>query len=129
MMDEIEPEENQQDQPVEDATPLEVETVEEDGVEPPYFVSISRRSGFRRLHKNHCCGVMPWQCYKVEWIHEVKEGTHCKHCLKACGKLGDEAVSSSSGSSSSTEDQTEGVEQEEEWERIERDTLDFVPIR
>ena len=132
VMDEIEPEEIQQDQPAEDATPLDVETVKEGDVEPPYFVSISRRSGFRRLRKNHCCGVMPWQCYKVEWIHEVKESTadaHCKHCLKACGKLGDGAVSSSSGSSSSTEDQTEGLEQEEEWERIERDTLDSIPIR
>ena len=30
-----------------------------DGVEAPYFVSISRRTGFRRLHKTHCCGVLP----------------------------------------------------------------------
>ena len=79
------------------STPLEPKPAKEDVMDPPYFVSISRRSGFRRLHKNYCCGVMPWQCYKVEWVHEVKASTadaHCKHCLKVCGKLGDEVSTS-----------------------------------
>ena len=106
MMDEVGPEEGQQDQRVVDPSPPESEPAKELVVDPPYFVSISRRSDFRRLHKNYCCGVMPWQCYK--WVHEVKAGTadaYCKRCLKACGKLGDAVDSSSSGTSSSTEDQ------------------------
>ena len=108
MMDEVGPEEGQQDQRVADPTPPESEPAKELVVDPPYFVSISRRSDCRRLHKNYCCGVMPWQCYKLEWVHEVKAGTadaYCQRCLKACGKLGDAVDSSSSGTSSSTEDQ------------------------
>ena len=62
MLDEVGPEEVQQDQPAADPAPLEPEPAKQDVTDPPYFVSISRRSGFRRLHKNYCCGVMPWQC-------------------------------------------------------------------
>ena len=49
MMDEVGPEEVQQDQPAADPAPLEPEPAKEDVMDPPYFVSISRRSGFRRL--------------------------------------------------------------------------------
>ncbi len=91
--------------------------------DPPYFVSISRRSGFRRLRKNYCCGVMPWQCYKVEWVHEVKSNTadaHCKHCLKVCGKIETINDSSTSGTSSSTDDQFEAGERplDDGWDKI-----------
>ncbi len=75
---------------------------------------------------------MPWQCYKVEWVHEVKKSTadaHCKHCLKVCGKMGDEVDSSSSGTSSSTEDQLELMDQEDGWEKIEKDACELGPIR
>ena len=84
MMEEVGPEDAQEDQPAADP-PLKPEPSREDVLDPPYFVSISRRSDFRRLRKNYCCGVMPGQCYKVEWVHEVKSSTadaHCKHCLK-----------------------------------------------
>ena len=115
-----------EEQAVVHQTPPDQEPTKEPEEDPPYFASISRRSGFRRLHKNRCCGVMPWQCYKIEWIHEVKEDTadaHCKHCLKVCGKMVDAVESSSSGSSSSTEDQPGPDEFEDGWERVDRDTL------
>ena len=74
---------------------------------PPYFVSITRRSGFRRLHKTSGCGVNPENCYKVEWVWEVNEKTAdavCKVCLAKSGKAKSSSSSSSSGSSSSTDD-------------------------
>ena len=77
---------------------------------PPYFVSITRRTGFRRLHKTSGCGVIPERCYKVEWVWEVNEKTAdavCKVCLARCGKSKPDSSSSSSGSSSSTDDADE----------------------
>ena len=74
---------------------------------------------------------MPWQCYKVDWVHEVKPGTadvHCKRCLKACGKMEDTVDSSSSGTSSSTEDQPDVMDQDDSSERVEQDALDSVTI-
>ena len=77
---------------------------------PPYFVSITRRTGFRRLHKTSGCGVIPERCYKVEWVWEVNVKTAdavCKVCLARCGKSKPDSSSSSSGSSSSTDDADE----------------------
>lgn len=78
---------------------------------PKYFVVVSRKSGFRRLHKVGCCGVQPTECYRVEWVDQVapkSADAQCKSCLKTCGKMVD-VESSSSGSSSSSE---EAVEEE-----------------
>ena len=95
-------------------------------VEAPYFVSISRRTGFRRLHKTNCCGVMPWQCHLIEWVKNVSDSTadaYCKVCLKKCSPETREDSSRTSGSSSSTENE------EDEWERIpEASDLSDVPI-
>ena len=82
---------------------------------PPYFVSITRRTGFRRLHKTSVtsgCGVIPERRYKVEWIWEVEEKTAdavCKVCLARSGKQKpkSDSSSSSSGSSSSTDEEAE----------------------
>ena len=79
---------------------------------PPYFVSITRRTGFRRLHKTSGCGVIPERCHKVEWIWEVEEKTAdavCKVCLARSGKQKpkSDSSSSSSGSSSSTDEEVE----------------------
>ena len=54
-----------------------------------------------------CCGTLPWDCQRVEWVHEVNSKTadaHCKACLKTCGKFPLMDQESSSGSSSSTDD-------------------------
>ena len=75
----------------------------------PFFVTISRHSGFRRLHKVGGCSTHPWSCYKVEYITRVVSGVAdavCKTCQRSSGKSMDENednVSSSSGTSSSTE--------------------------
>ena len=77
-----------------------------------FFVSVSRRAGFRRLHRVNGCGIKPWACQKVEWIKEVREGVAdaaCKICKVKLGKETETEGTSSSGSSSSTEEEPEGV--------------------
>ena len=85
--------------------------VTEEIVQPKaaFFVTVSRHSGFRRLHKIGCCSLQPWTCYKVEYVARVAEGAAdavCKTCQRAAGKMVDDDGSSSSGSSSSTEVET-----------------------
>ena len=75
-----------------------------------FFVSVSRRAGFRRLHRVNGCGIKPWACHKVEWIKEVREGcadAACKICKVSLGRGAEAEDSSSSGSSSSTEEEQE----------------------
>lgn len=72
----------------------------------PYFVVISRKTGFRRLHKRNTCGV-DWQnCKKVEFIHNITKDcadSICATCKRLAGmSQADDHESSSSGSSSST---------------------------
>ena len=72
----------------------------------PFFVTISRHSGYRRLHKAGSCSTQPWTCYKVEYISKVTEGVAdavCKTCQRANGGSLEDNPSSSSGSSSSTD--------------------------
>ena len=85
--------------------------VTEEIVQPKaaFFVTVSRHSGFRRLHKIGCCSLQPWTCYKVEYVARVAEGAAdavCKTCQRAAGKMVDDDGSSSSGSSSPTEVET-----------------------
>ena len=78
-----------------------------------FFVSVSRRAGFRRLHRVNGCGIKPWACQKVEWIKEVREGCAdavCKICKVTLGKETEIEGQSSSGSSSSTEEGKEDLE-------------------
>ena len=78
--------------------------------EMPYWVSISRRTGFRRLHKKSCsCGVMYWSVSSYEEFDQVpKTGIDawCRICFKQELEQADEEDSSTSGSSSSTEAET-----------------------
>ena len=75
----------------------------------PYFVTISRKTGFRRLHKFGGCGIMPWNCQRVEWLNEVKKDCAdacCKGCeVSSGGAEPEEESSSSSGSPSSSDDE------------------------
>ena len=69
-----------------------------------YWVSISRKTGFRRLHHRHGCGTMEWHCHGVEQIQELNDQVAdavCKQCQrykdrKAVGTKESSAASSSS---------------------------------
>eukprot|EP00435_Cladocopium_sp_Y103_P020573 s4599_g5.t1 len=80
-----------------------------EGKEMKFWVSISRRTGFRRLHKLHGCGVMHWTVAAYEAIDEPKKvsaDAWCKVCFRQelTQRGQDDDDSSSSGSSSSTEE-------------------------
>ena len=100
---------------------LEVPVEDEDASkrdwsEFPYWVSISRKSLFRRLHAKDKCGVLPWNVFSAEGFMSVSEANAdawCKSCWKkiAQGEAEASREASSSGSSSSTE--IESPEQEE----------------
>ena len=76
--------------------------------EMPYWVSISRKTGFRRLHKKSCaCGVHYWTVATYEELEHVpKTGIDawCRICFKAELESREDEDSSSSGSSTSTEE-------------------------
>jgi len=38
-----------------------------------FWVSISRKTGFRRLHHRHGCGTMEWHCHGVEQIQKLSD--------------------------------------------------------
>jgi hypothetical protein len=82
--------------------------------ESPFWVSVTGRSCFRRLHKRNAahCGIMPWNCKQVIDIWEVTPEVAdaiCKACQRSMPsseqKTDDD--SSSSGSSSSQSRATE----------------------
>ena len=69
----------------------------------PYWVSVSRKTGFRRLRKVGGCGIDPDSVFRSEMVMVVNKDTADKKC-KLCWKQSAEKVDSdsSSGSSSST---------------------------
>ena len=76
--------------------------------ELPYWISTSRKTGFRRLHKRSCaCGAMHWKVTCSEEVAEVpKSGVDawCRVCFKSELDEQEEDNSSTSGSSSSTDE-------------------------
>jgi hypothetical protein len=93
---------------VEPEEPQKAQNSTERPIESKFWVSISRKTGFRRLHLRHACGIMPFNCYQTEdvWsLKDVKADAFCKPCSKHLEKSQDAvSSSSSSGSSSSEED-------------------------
>ena len=62
----------------------------------PYWVSVSRRSQFRRLHAKDKCGVLPWTVFRAEGFQSVDEAhadAWCKICWKKISHDGAEALS------------------------------------
>ena len=77
--------------------------------EPKYFITVSRRASFRRLHLTGCF-VKASQCAEVRYADEVNVedfDTVCRSCkrkmLDQCGKKAPAESSTSIASSSSTE--------------------------
>ena len=75
-----------------------------------FWVSIQRRSGFKRLHKSDCASCMAsrWKCHNTEDVHVLNSTVAHARCRICFPKLStvltqhDESSSSSSGSSSSS---------------------------
>jgi hypothetical protein len=85
--------------------------------ESPFWVSITKKTRFRRLHVRHGCGVISWQVGLTEpcWsIKEARADAICKDCAKQIGGAATSSAepSSTSGSSSSSESEHAEVEPE-----------------
>ena len=72
----------------------------------PFWISIGKRSGFRRLHRRNGGGTVPAQCAQVEWVLKAKAGMF-DAVRKKCKAVETQEVSSSSGSTSSEDESTE----------------------
>ena len=77
----------------------------------PYWVSVSRKTGFRRLHRLDGCGVKPSNVYSSEEVWEIKPETADKKCL-VCFRdsrnvARDDEAGSTSGSSTSSSSESE----------------------
>ena len=77
--------------------------------EMQYWISTSRRTGFRRLHKKSCaCGVLYWTVASYDEVAQIpKSGVDawCRVCFRKELDEQEEEDSSSSGSSTSTEEE------------------------
>ena len=52
----------------------------------PYFVTVSRTNGFRRLHVSHGCAVKQERCIETQPVYHLTEGIAdaiCKLCRPA----------------------------------------------
>ena len=83
-------------------------TTEDNTQEAPYWVSVSRRTGFRRLHRTGGCNIHPEAVHRAEPVFAIDAHTADKKC-QVCWKKEptNEVLSSSSGSSSSSSDEDE----------------------
>ena len=89
------------ERPDEAAVALPSSNLGQDDKQSPFWVSISRHSGHRRLHIRNGCWVTPGSCHQFAEIWEVDASvadSFCKLCYK-----NKEGSSSSSGESSSTD--------------------------
>ena len=90
----------------EDEGPGEAEAVQ--GSSTKYFISISRKAGYRRLHLNGPCHVKPHHCTKVEYVDRVvleqidSICRDCKHRMR--DEQGMEPSQDTSSESASTSD-------------------------
>ena len=82
---------------------------EDNTQDAPYWVSVSRKSGFRRLHRVGGCSVRPETVHRAEPVHSIHAHTADKKC-QVCWKkeaAGEDSSSSSGSSSSSSEESGE----------------------
>eukprot|EP00435_Cladocopium_sp_Y103_P064066 s851_g25.t1 len=88
---------------------------------PRYYVTISRRSGFRRLHMSGACPVRAWKCQEMEEVINVASAAFdavCLNCKRRImhqeGQEDPEQESESDAESSSTNSETFANEDNED---------------
>ena len=95
-----------------DELPPETEAVQ--GSATKYFISISRKTGHRRLHLNGPCHVKPHHCTKVDFVDRVQLDQvdsicrDCKHRMKEDQGIEEAQDTSSESGSTSDSDSSEG---------------------
>ena len=57
------------------------------GDSPRYYITISRRNGFRRLHMSGACPVQAWKCQEMEEVQDIKQAAFDAVCLNCKRKI------------------------------------------
>ena len=73
--------------------------------EAQYFVSVSKKTGFRRLHVNHACYVKPFKCQDVLYLDQVTASDFdaiCKDCKIRIRAMADDNKAGESSSGEAT---------------------------
>lgn len=61
--------------------------VDSSGNIPRYYITISRRNGFRRLHMSGACPVQAWKCQGMEEVQDIKQAAFDAVCLNCKRKI------------------------------------------
>ena len=61
--------------------------VDSSGNIPQYYITISRRNGFRRLHMSGACPVQAWKCQGMEEVQDIKQAAFDAVCLNCKRKI------------------------------------------
>ncbi|CAE7193938.1 unnamed protein product [Symbiodinium sp. CCMP2592] len=81
--------------------------------EAKYFISVSKKTGFRRLHVNHACYVKPFKCQDVVYLDQVAATDFdaiCKDCkLRIRSMADDNKAEDSSSGEATTSSSDEGL--------------------
>jgi hypothetical protein len=81
-------EENEHQKQVEANGPVAVEGLGSIGDEKPqYYITISRRNGFRRLHLSGACPVQAWKCQEMEEVADIRSAAFDVVCLNCKRKI------------------------------------------
>lgn len=95
-----------------------LESEDERNEKAPFWVSISRKTGFRRLHKMAGCSITPDAVFRSELVSVVTKRTadkKCKLCWKEVKAAADSDSSSGSSSSSESDQEAEETPGSDRW--------------
>ena len=104
-----------------DGKTIPLVAAEESAEAAPYWVSISRKTGFRRLHKTNGCGIKPESVHRSEPVFTIDSKVADKKCQICWRQKPTETstMESSSESSSSTESESDlASELEDGYEKL-----------
>ncbi|CAE7380267.1 unnamed protein product, partial [Symbiodinium sp. CCMP2456] len=93
-----------------------------------YFVSVSKKTGFRRLHVNHACYVKPFKCQDVLYLDQVTAADFdavCKDCKVRIRSMTNEdrAEESSSGEATTSSSEYEYRMRKEAFRLVNEDGM------
>ena len=83
-----------------------------DDPRPQYFVTISRRNGFRRLHMSGACPVQSWKCLEMEEVTNLKMAAFDAVCLNCKRKIQSQEGEENSHDDSDSGDESSSTDSE-----------------
>jgi hypothetical protein len=86
---------------------------ESEAAQSPFWISVHKKTGFRRLHYRDKCGTPEWRCWETHELWSFGSNSAdavCKDCARANRSSLEENSSTSGSSSTSEEVMNEGNE-------------------